>query len=99
MSEKELEKEAEEYVNEVFGLYCPTDQERVQVVDAYIAGAEPREKCIDVICHEISEGAKVCLYLKEQLEYAKVIIQDLLNNSDEYARQRAIDWLEEIEQC
>ena len=34
---------------------------------------------------------------KEELEYAKVIIQDLLNNSDEYARQRAIDWLEEIE--
>lgn len=34
---------------------------------------------------------------KEELEYAKVIIQDLLNNSDEYARQRAIDWLEENE--
>lgn len=26
-------------------------------------------------------------------EYAKTIIQDLLNNSDEYARQRAIDFL------
>lgn len=33
------------------------------------------------------------------MEYAKVIVQDLLDNSDEYARQRAIDWLEEIEQC
>lgn len=29
-------------------------------------------------------------------EYAKVIIQDLLNNSDEYARQRAYDFLEEV---
>ena len=28
-------------------------------------------------------------------EYAKTIIQDLLDNSDEYARQRAIDFLEE----
>jgi hypothetical protein len=31
----------------------------------------------------------------EQLEYAKTIIQDLLDNSDEYARQRAMDFLEE----
>lgn len=28
-------------------------------------------------------------------EYAKIIIQDLLDNSDEYARQRAMDFLEE----
>lgn len=33
--------------------------------------------------------------VEEQLEYAKTIIQDLLDNSDEYARQRAIDFLEE----
>lgn len=32
---------------------------------------------------------------KEQLEYAKTIIQDLLDNPDEYARQRAIDFLKE----
>ena len=30
---------------------------------------------------------------EEQLIYVKTIIQDLLNNSDEYARQRAIDFL------
>lgn len=34
---------------------------------------------------------------EEQLEYAKTIIQDLLDNSDEYARQRAMDFLEEKE--
>lgn len=35
---------------------------------------------------------------KEELtEEAKTIIQDLLDNSDEYARQRAIDFLKEIE--
>ena len=28
-------------------------------------------------------------------DYAKTIIQDLLSNSDEYARQRAIDFLKE----
>ena len=28
-------------------------------------------------------------------EYAKTIIQDLLDNSDEYARQRAVDFLKE----
>jgi hypothetical protein len=33
--------------------------------------------------------------IEEQLEYAKTIIQDLLDNSDEYARQRAMDFLEE----
>jgi hypothetical protein len=31
--------------------------------------------------------------IEEQLEYAKTIIQDLLSNSDEYARQRAMDFL------
>jgi hypothetical protein len=32
---------------------------------------------------------------KAKLEEAKIIIQDLLSNSDEYARQRAMDWLKE----
>lgn len=32
---------------------------------------------------------------EERLEYVKTIIQDLLNNSDEYAKQRAMDWLNE----
>ena len=31
----------------------------------------------------------------DQLTYAKTIIQDLLDNTDEYARQRAIDFLKE----
>ena len=30
-------------------------------------------------------------------EEAKTIIQDLLSNSDEYARQRAMDFLKEVE--
>ena len=35
--------------------------------------------------------------VEEQLEYSKTIIQDLLDNSDEYARQRAIDFLKKGE--
>ena len=41
---------------------------------------------------EENEKAKI-KNVEEQLEYAKTIIQDLLNNSDEYARQRAMDFL------
>ena len=33
--------------------------------------------------------------LKRKLTYAKTIIQDLLDNTDEYARQRAEDFLKE----
>ena len=32
-----------------------------------------------------------------KLEYARTIIKDLLDNSDEYARERAIDFLKEKE--
>lgn len=44
-----------------------------------------------------NENAKV-KRVEEQLEYAKTIIQDLLSNSDEYARQRAMDFLKESEE-
>lgn len=42
---------------------------------------------------EENENAKTAS-IEEQLEYAKTIIQDLLDNSDEYARQRAMEFLE-----
>ena len=35
--------------------------------------------------------------VEEQLEYSKAIIKGLLDNSDEYAKQRAMDFLEEKE--
>ena len=35
--------------------------------------------------------------LEKKNAYAKTIIQDLLNNSDEYAKQRAIEYLKESE--
>lgn len=39
-------------------------------------------------------GAKLDSKIRK-LQKAKTIIQDLLSNSDEYARQRAMDWLKE----
>ena len=36
-----------------------------------------------------------CKEYADKLNYAKTIIKDLLDNSDEYARQRAIDFLKE----
>lgn len=41
------------------------------------------------------QSAKCMCEDKERLTYAKTIIQDLLENTDEYARQRAIDFLKE----
>ena len=53
--------------------------------------------CIDSVRQAFQRGAEFGYNKakKEKLEYAKTIIQDLLNNSDEYARQRAMDWLKE----
>ena len=50
----------------------------------------------EIVLPEENEKAKT-MSVEEQLEYAKTIIQDLLDNSDEYARQRAINFLEEVE--
>ena len=36
-----------------------------------------------------------CKEYADKLNYAKAIIKDLLDNSDEYARQRAMDYLKE----
>lgn len=49
------------------------------------------------------EGVKVKINMTtisdySVLEYAKTIIKDLLDNSDEYARQRAIDFLKKEEE-
>lgn len=60
---------------------CTQMINRPSFVNGYITGALPREERLE------KEKAK--------LDYAKVIIQDLLNNSDEYARQRAMDFLKE----
>lgn len=49
---------------------------------------------IDLECGVWSCENTIKLLVRE-LQEAKIIIQDLLSNSDEYARQRAIDFLKE----
>ena len=98
-----FEKEAEEYFeNECLHSYADTEEElKEDVAAAFKSGAEfgynkgyhdAEEHYMDVIDnqHKLVDESK-----KKQLEYAKTIIQDLLDNSDEYARQRAMDFLEE----
>ena len=61
------------------------------------------EEDIEDFCHnelstypqhdEIMEYFKRIENLEKNNAYAKAIIQDLLSNSDEYARQRAMDFL------
>lgn len=51
----------------------------------------------EIICKENAELNEKLSEQKLKINYAKTIIQDLLDNSDESARQRAIDFLKEIE--
>ena len=80
MMSKELKKEAKSYAKRKFG-----EEEQAYLHDiiaqVYYDGA-------DTLCKLIGEQ-------KLKINYAKTIIQDLLDNSDEYARQRAIDFLME----
>lgn len=43
----------------------------------------------------VCKGTGKAILLPDSLAYAKSIIKDLLNNSDEYAKQRAREFLEE----
>ena len=57
-----------------------------------LSSQEQQELCAWIECAmDFGENLDEC---STKLEYAKTIIQDLLNNSDEYARQRAMDFLE-----
>ena len=58
-----------------------------------LSSQEQQELCAWIECAmDFGENLDEC---STKLEYAKAIIQDLLNNSDEYARQRAMDFLKE----
>ena len=60
-----------------------------------LSSQEQQELCAWIECAmDFGENLDECA---TELEYAKIIIQDLLDNSDEYARERAINFLEEVE--
>ena len=81
-----FEKEAEEWVKENMDC-CKTDNSVNQPIPYF----DEEERCCAKSAFQ--DGAEFG-YNKAN-EYAKTIIQDLLDNSDEYARQRAMDFLEE----
>lgn len=79
-----------------FSEYCVGEKCLSPYFDLFQIGFEEGESRLKAIYKKqrnkrIDELQKQC----KKLEYAKTIIQDLLNNSDEYARQRAMDWLKE----
>ena len=59
--------------------------------------AELKEKLKPENCLKLLAKEGYIKFSSEQLTYAKTIIQDLLDNTDEYARQRAEDFLKESE--
>ena len=113
MTKEKLEKEAEEYSYKVepfteIGIFNPIEVYYItDIEDAYLAGAEPREKKIKELEAQLESERDLpaIAYMQgaenqkkkadKQLTYAKTIIQDLLDNTDEYARQRAEDFLKE----
>lgn len=101
-----FELEAEEYVSKYQGYgWQPHKGSAVfeAMLDCYIDGAEfgynkAKEELEEFIVSHRKERDYVFDAWHKQIEYAKTIIQDLLNNSDEYARQRAMDFLKEVEE-
>lgn len=57
--------------------------------------AELKEKLKPENCLKLLAKEGYIKFSSDQLTYAKTIIQDLLDNTDEYARQRAEDFLKE----
>ena len=81
-------------ITEALYHYCKDDE----CLNDAVLRALRNELKIDQVEHDkYSHDCLRCDKFKKGNEYAKTIIQDLLDNSDEYARQRAMDFLEEVE--
>ena len=77
-----------------FPEYCVGERCLSPYFDLFQSGFQEGESRLKAIYKKqrnkrIDELQKQC----KKLDYAKTIIQDLLSNSDEYARQRAMDFL------
>lgn len=96
MTKEELTNRARDFVCQ---LASGTPQEMEYFANILVEFANETTKELEKenaeLCHSISEAGKACAMLNEKLTEAKNIIQDLLSNSDEYARQRAMDYLKE----
>ncbi len=97
MFEKELKKYLKEHskYDETFGMTFVTCTTETVFEDAAKIGYDKAKKELKEAHKESIEIQNDCIIkLQEQIDYAKTIIKSLLNNSDEYAKQRAMDFLE-----
>ena len=73
---EELEKEAEEYTNSQFG--CGDGYyEWTDVKEAYLAGAEPREKQIERLSKEVDDSENMKTTLESQIAELKAQIKKM----------------------
>jgi len=63
---------------------------RIRNCKKKLAGAERTKDSLRLLGFPTFQS---CKEYADKMNYAKTIIQDLLSNSDEYARQRAMDFL------
>lgn len=88
---KELEKLKNK--NKALEMYADLADEKIDELKEKLAGAERTRDNLRQIGFPTFQS---CKEYADKMNYAKAIIKDLLDNSDEYARQRAIDFLKEV---
>lgn len=71
------------------------NRQRVRIINLENENTELKEKLKPENCLKLLAKEYYIKFSSDQLTYAKTIIQDLLDNTDEYARQRAEDFLKE----
>lgn len=104
MTEEELEKEAGEYAKPFYNMTrYDYVEERTHIKEAYLAGAEPREKRIielkdennkllDVINNQDVKIAD----LEKKIEQAKEIIKNLLILKNDHYGNTKMEWRVEV---
>lgn len=91
---KQLKEELEKLKNKnkALEMYADLADEKIDELKEKLAGAERTRDNLRQIGFPTFQS---CKEYADTLNYAKAIIKDLLDNSDEYVRQRAIDFLKE----
>lgn len=85
----DFKQELKEHLNNVTEVLNEAKEEIIRLTKENVELNDKLDNLASVAAVRLANWQK---YEKENA-YAKTIIQDLLNNSDEYARQRAIDYL------
>lgn len=96
MFEKELKKYLKEHskYDETFDMTFVICNTETVFKDAAKIGYDKAKRELKEAHKESVEIQNDCIIrLQKQISYAKTIIKDLLNNSDEHIKQRATDFL------